>query len=355
MCGCGERNCTGAMRHEPIAISTRDITGRQIHVASTTSLTTHCIVLPGPEGDYPRALAALKSQTEPVDAITAIGEPSAVELFSALPSIRWMAPANDNQLSALNTALTSNSSGLLFFLRTGDLWMPDHLAQMRAVYAHQPEFDFVFCDFLSSDDQAAKANVAADRVDLGFSAISTYLDLDFVGGPLSCLSMRRTTLERIIPLVDDPDWQAQPEAHLVVAASLAGARKCHLRRPLVRIAPGSPTLSDHRQRLESDFDYRLKTLRLVSKLARHMQFDPEYVRQLVAMEYESQTADDWPLFVKYCRYVQTQQSDSFSRQRILLSMYRRIKRYVRKRSPLTGRFRSWWLKQRLSYGGKLVA
>ena len=73
------------------------------------------------------------------------------------------------------------------------------------------------------------------------------------------------------------------------------------------------------------------------------------------MEFESKAADDWSLFVKYCRSVQLHQSDRSSRRRILLAMYRRMKKHIRQQSPLTGRLRCWWLKQRLQYSTRLVA
>src|SRR2546421_4905275 len=99
-----------------------------MNTTDATSLTTHCIVVPASQGDYRRALTSLHSQTEPVDAITAIGEPSAGELLRTTASVRWMASASDNQIASLNAALSSNSSGLLFFLRSSDLLTPDHLA-----------------------------------------------------------------------------------------------------------------------------------------------------------------------------------------------------------------------------------
>jgi hypothetical protein len=324
-------------------------------MASSTSLTTHCIVLPNRHADCRQALASLERQSEPANTITAIGEPSAAELLRTSDSVRWFATSGNQQIAALNAALASNRSDLVFLLRVGDAWTPDYLAQVRAVYAQQSEVDFVFCDVQPGGDLLPMSVGNAGCIDLGFSAVTTYLDFDFVGGPLSSLSMRRRLAERIAPLVDDSDWAEQPEACLVFAASLAGARKAHLPRPLVKLAPETPTFSNHRQQLETDFSYRLKALRLISRLARQLHFDTGFIRQLVNMEFESKAADDWSQFMKYCRSVQLHQSDRSSRRRILLAMYRRMKKHIRQQSPLTGRLRCWWLKQRLQYSTRLVA
>src|SRR4029450_3929615 len=71
--------------------------------------------------------------------------------------------------------------------------------------------------------------------------------------------MRPTISDRMPPLPDDVEWRRDVNTCVVLGASLAGARKCRLPRPLTMVADLSLDLSgDHRRRLAADFSYRLK-------------------------------------------------------------------------------------------------
>ena len=70
--------------------------------------------------------------------------------------------------------------------------------------------------------------------DLGYSVILTAFLREWIGGPTSCLSMRRRVLEKILPLPFSEAWRTRADDCLVFGASLAGARKYYLAQPLVR-------------------------------------------------------------------------------------------------------------------------
>src|SRR5262245_46951578 len=192
------------------------------------ALTATCIVVPAPiANDYRRAIASLTNQTEPLDAIIAIGDSAdaawcnEAALADSAPPLRWITATGLSPIAALNQSLAAVDSQLVFFLRADDAWTPDHLAVIRRVYTDQPEQDCVF-----SGEVAAKTDgrttPASDHspdvsfLDLGFTAVATYIDLDFVGGPLSCLSMRRSIVDRITPLPDDVDWRQDVNTCLVL-------------------------------------------------------------------------------------------------------------------------------------------
>ena len=300
----------------------------EITAPRTAAITTGCILVPAPGGDYHRALASLHRQTEPVDCIVAIGEPFGSETARGGAAargesvlVRWVAPSvGDNLTTALNQALTKVQTDLVFYLRSDDRWTVDHLAQMRAVYKRNPEVDFVFCDArpeIASDEGAIHP---ADEVDLGYTAVATYLDLEYSGGPLSCLSMRRSLANRLMPLVDDPDWHDQPEVVLALGASLAGARKCHLRRTLSIVSESVQAAQNCRAGTRMDFSYRLRLLRLVGKLARQLRLDSDFVRQVIGLEYGSKAPNDRQTFERYCEYARLHQPDGPSRRRAIQTL-----------------------------------
>jgi Glycosyl transferase family 2 len=322
-----------------------------------------CIVVPAPTAnDYRRAFASLTNQTEPLNAIIAIGDAAEAagrdkaELGASDTPLRWIEATGTSQIGALNKALAAVDSQLVFFLRADDVWTPDHLAAMRRIYADRPEHDFVFCDAAHAKtdgqttplpDQASDAN----SLDLGFTAVATYIDLDFVGGPLSCLSMRRAIIDRIAPLPDDVDWRQDVNTCLVLGASLAGARKCQLPRPLAMVADSSLNLSgDHRRRLAADFVYRLKVLRLVGKLTRHLRLDGNSILAHAGLEYQTQPANDWSTFATYRRYVERHVTDEVARARMFVGLYRRVREHLRQRRTLANRMICLWLKWTLCAG-----
>ena len=149
------------------------------------------------------------------------------------PSIQIVSKENQGQLSCFNEGFLRSSGDIVFFLDADDVYEPDYVEQMLEVYRREPGFDFVYCGVRRFGRKESGLKSARDQ-DFGYSVILTACLRDWIGGPTSCLSMRRATLEKILPLPFLDSWRTRADDCLVFGASLAGARKFYLARALVR-------------------------------------------------------------------------------------------------------------------------
>jgi hypothetical protein len=294
-------------------------------VARNGRLKTHCIHIGGTHNDHEDP-ACLTMQTEPVDAITFV---------------------HSSLVTAISAALAAVRGELTFFLRDGDCWSDDFVSRIASVYQKHPEADVVYCNSIAEPEKNGRNSPEVEAIDLGFTAVATYAGLNHVAPPLSCFAIRRRVVERILPLVSDPDWATEPDACLSIAASLASARTFHLPLPLVHLENIAP------QPDPSDFAHRLKLMRLVGKIANRLSLNPDFVKQFLVMEYTSQPKDPATI-TRYCRLLQAYLPDTRSRREILLSMYRKMKDHLHNDGSLAGYASRWWLKQKLLWTGKLT-
>ena len=153
--------------------------------------------------------------------------------YAHRPSIQIVSKENQGQLSCFNEGFLRSSGDIVFFLDADDVYEPDYLEQMLEVYRREPGFDFVFCGRRDFGLRERGLKSAHDQ-DFGYSVVLTALLHDWIGGATSCLSMRRATLEKILPLPFLDSWRTRADDCLVFGASLAGARKFYLARALVR-------------------------------------------------------------------------------------------------------------------------
>jgi glycosyltransferase involved in cell wall biosynthesis len=153
--------------------------------------------------------------------------------YARHPSIQIVSKENQGQLSCFNEGFGRSSGDIVFFLDADDVYEPDHLEQMLDAYCYEPGFDFVYCGRRDFGRWERGPEFPHDR-DFGYSVILTAFLRDWIGGATSCLSMRRATLEKILPLPFLDSWRTRADDCLVFGASLAGARKFYLARALVR-------------------------------------------------------------------------------------------------------------------------
>jgi glycosyltransferase involved in cell wall biosynthesis len=149
------------------------------------------------------------------------------------PSIQIVSKENQGQLSCFNEGFRRSSGDIAFFLDADDIYEPDYLEKMLDVYRREPGVDFVFCGRRDFGRRERGLKSTRDQ-DFGYSVILTALLREWIGGATSCLSMRRAVLDKILPLPFLDSWRTRADDCLVFGASLAGARKSYLARPLVR-------------------------------------------------------------------------------------------------------------------------
>ena len=150
------------------------------------------------------------------------------------PRVEIVSKSNGGQLSCFETGVARATGDIVFFLDADDMWLPGYLESVIDFYASRPTADFVFCGlrcFGRENNEVLKWKT--DR-DLGYSAAAAHHQFRWIGAPTSALSMRRWVVERIFPIPFHDDWRIRADDCLVFGASLVGANKHYMARPLVR-------------------------------------------------------------------------------------------------------------------------
>jgi hypothetical protein len=123
---------------------------------------------------------------------------------------------------------------LVFFLDADDLWNPQYVERCLQLYRNLPHIDFVATHYRKIGNVSAPESQPPPSRDLGYS-VARCLEAggSWVGAPTSCISMRRSILDRIFPVRDDSAYRICADEVLVYGASLAGARKYFFGEALV--------------------------------------------------------------------------------------------------------------------------
>lgn len=187
------------------------------------------------------AIEGALRQTVPFDEIIVVDDGStdgSIELlkknYAAVPRVQIVDKGHDGQLSCFNAGAARATGDIVFFLDADDVYEPRYLEEALSVYHRQASCDFLFCGrrlFGLQDDVLLP--YPTDR-DFGYSVLSTAHRRRWIGAATSCLSMRRTVLNKILPIPFVDDWRVRADDCLVFGASLAPARKRYLAQPLVR-------------------------------------------------------------------------------------------------------------------------
>lgn len=142
---------------------------------------------------------------------------------------------NGGQLSCFHSGLDASTGDLIFFLDADDVYEPSYLATVGDIYRNQPACHFVVSAYRTFGREERDVQLfPADR-DLGYSAVlalTRSLTKLWVS-PTSTLSMRRSVLERFLPLPRPEDWRTRADDCLLFGSALAGARKSYSAAPLV--------------------------------------------------------------------------------------------------------------------------
>lgn len=155
------------------------------------------------------------------------------ERYGNNPTVTLLLCENGGQLVGFQRGVAAiKGADVVAFLDADDRWEPRYLEQLAALYDARKDVDFVFSDLQVFGDhsEVMRFEDATGPVDLGFTAISTFILQPWYGAPTSALSMRlrwaQDTLE--LPESFGKQWRLCADACLVHGASILGARKYYL-------------------------------------------------------------------------------------------------------------------------------
>jgi glycosyltransferase involved in cell wall biosynthesis len=211
---------------------------------------------------------------------------------------------NRGQLACFQEGFRRSSGGILFFLDADDMYEPDYLRRALRVYGRDSQIDFVFCGFQWFGQHGRPQPSARRSADLGYSVISALVLRAWVGGPTSCLSMRRWVLDKLFPLPDLDGWRTRADDCLVFGSSLVGARKYDLAEPLVKYRlHGANAFAASRRDVGSEYRRRLALNRLFHHVTRRLGYDIDSLPQLAHREFQTMPAPQARHLSDYLRLV----------------------------------------------------
>ena len=223
------------------------------------------------------------------------GDDSRVVLISGI---------NGGQLSAFQRGVNAVRSQVVCFLDSDDRWGPEYLARLGELYDAREDVDFVFSDMrqFGQQDRAMKFHDRA--VDLGYTAISTYVLTQWYGAPTSALSMRTSWARQALDLPNAflRTWRLSADNCLVFGCSVLGAHKYYLPTGCVdyRIHTRNGWWSNRSPRIE--YINKMNSSALIRHYADRIGMGPECI-EFSKLEFMTKPNPTWGETKRYVRLV----------------------------------------------------
>jgi glycosyltransferase involved in cell wall biosynthesis len=224
--------------------------------------------------------------------------------YGSCPAVTIVEQRNQGQLACFNEGFRHATGDVVFFLDADDVYERNYVEQALRVYEREPSIGFVFSGFRHFGERAGKQPRPHGDADLGFSVIATLVLRAWVGGPTSCLSMRRWVLEKLMPLPDTEAWGTRADDCLIFGSSLAGARKYRLGAPLVKYRlHGSNHFAGRREDTGKYYGRRLAVNRLFKHFVQQLGYDADTLPELAHREFQTIPAPTFRQLRDYLRLV----------------------------------------------------
>ncbi|MEH2003656.1 glycosyltransferase family 2 protein [Nostoc sp.] len=211
------------------------------------------------------AIDSALNQTVKFDEIIIVDDASTdssaevITKFTQLTNVKSiLKEKNQGQLSSFNKGFLAATGDILFFLDADDIYEPQYLETALNFYNRRSECDFLFCGYKKFG--AVEETFQADTVDLdlGYSVIRTLYSGEWIGSITSTLSMRKEIIRKILPIPNIEDWRVRADDCLVWGASLVGAKKFYMSKPLVmyRIHKNNQYHNKNFLDVDNNYEYR---------------------------------------------------------------------------------------------------
>ncbi len=188
------------------------------------------------------AVRSALEQTEPFDEIVVVDDGSTDDSLERLRGefagdarVVVVEKPNEGQLSCFNRGVEASTAELVCFLDADDVYDSAYLATIAGIYRARPECHAVVSAYRTFGREERTVRRATEDRDLGYAAVLalTRSLVKLWVAPTSTMSMRRSVLERFLPLSRLEDWRTRADDCLLFGAALAGARRRYSSAPLV--------------------------------------------------------------------------------------------------------------------------
>ncbi|MDZ8261074.1 glycosyltransferase family 2 protein [Nostoc sp. ChiQUE01b] len=165
---------------------------------------------------------------------------------------------NQGQLSSFNEGFLAATGDIIFFLDADDIYEPQYLETALNFYNRRSECDFLFCAYKKFGAVEGTFQDDAVDLDLGYSVIRTLYNGEWIGSITSTLSIRREIVRKFLPIPNIEDWRVRADDCLVWGASLVGAKKFYMSKPLVLYRIHNHNQYHNKKFLDVDKNYEYK-------------------------------------------------------------------------------------------------
>jgi glycosyltransferase involved in cell wall biosynthesis len=226
------------------------------------------------------------------------------ERYAGDARVSLLCGTNGGQLAAFQHGIGLAQADVVCFLDSDDRWEPDYLTRLGALYDARADIDFVFSDLQLFGQQDRVMRFHDRAVDLGYTAISTYVLTQWYGAPTSALSMRAQWARQALDLPESfrRTWRLSADNCLVFGCSVLGAHKYYLPTGCVgyRIHGRNGWWSNRSPRIE--YINKMTSSALIRHYAAKVGLGPECI-EFSKLEFLTKPSPPWSEIRRYVRLV----------------------------------------------------